>query len=66
MELEYPTETIDKIAGHIEEIVRLLGEDPSREGLLKTPQRAAKALYYATLRRRLLATLCSQHRRLTL
>lgn len=48
MELEYPTETIDKIAGHIEEIVRLLGEDPSREGLLKTPQRAAKALYYAT------------------
>ncbi len=47
-DLEYPKSTIDSIAGHIEEIIRLLGEDPQREGLLKTPQRAAKALYYAT------------------
>ncbi|MCI9607078.1 MAG: GTP cyclohydrolase I FolE [Muribaculaceae bacterium] len=48
MELAYPQDTIDKIASHIEEIISLLGEDPSREGLVKTPQRAAKALYYAT------------------
>lgn len=41
-------EKIDQIAAHIEEIVRLMGEDCSREGLLKTPQRAAKALYYLT------------------
>ncbi|MDE5554667.1 MAG: GTP cyclohydrolase I FolE [Muribaculaceae bacterium] len=41
-------EKIDQIAGHIEEIIRLMGEDCSREGLLKTPQRAAKALYYLT------------------
>lgn len=39
---------IDEIAAHIEEIIKLLGEDCSREGLVKTPQRAAKALYYLT------------------
>ncbi len=32
-------EKIDLIADHIEEIIRLLGEDCSREGLLKTPVR---------------------------
>lgn len=37
-----------KVADHINEIIRLLGEDPSREGLLKTPMRAARALVYAT------------------
>ena len=35
---------MEAIAGHLEEILKLLGEDPSREGLLKTPVRAAKAL----------------------
>jgi len=44
----YDWERIGKIAGHMEEIIRLLGEDPGREGLIKTPVRAAKALYYAT------------------
>lgn len=39
---------IELIAGHIEEIIKLLGEDCSREGLLKTPIRSAKALYYLT------------------
>lgn len=39
---------IDAIAGHYAEIIKLIGEDPNREGLLKTPHRAAKALYYAT------------------
>lgn len=39
---------IDKIAAHLHEIIGLLGEDPTREGLVKTPQRAAKALWYAT------------------
>lgn len=41
-------ESINLIAGHISEIIRLLGEDTSREGLLKTPERAAKALWYNT------------------
>lgn len=39
---------IDLIAGHINEILKLLGEDTAREGLLKTPRRAAKALWYIT------------------
>lgn len=41
-------ERIAQIAGHYEAILRLIGEDPSREGLVKTPMRAAKALVYAT------------------
>lgn len=39
---------INRIAGHIEEIIKLMGEDCSREGLKKTPLRAAKALYFLT------------------
>lgn len=41
-------ETIEQIANHYESIIRLIGEDSSREGLSKTPIRAAKAIYYAT------------------
>ena len=41
-------EKIDLIAGHFAEIINLLGEDNSREGLLKTTLRAAKALYHLT------------------
>lgn len=39
---------IDEIASHYRRILELIGEDPTREGLVKTPERAAKALYYAT------------------
>lgn len=35
---------VEEIAGHYREILRLIGEDPEREGLKKTPYRAAKAL----------------------
>lgn len=35
---------VAEIASHYREILRLVGEDPSREGLLKTPERAAKAI----------------------
>jgi len=41
-------EKIEKIAGHIKAILELMGEDPSREGLRKTPVRSAKALAYLT------------------
>lgn len=41
-------ERIELIAGHLDKIITLLGEDVSREGLVKTPMRAAKALYYLT------------------
>jgi len=37
-------ETQDCIVPAVKDILRALGEDPQREGLLKTPQRAAKAL----------------------
>ena len=38
----------EEIASHYREIIRLLGEDPEREGLQKTPLRAAKAMMFAT------------------
>ena len=36
---------ISELANHYREILKLIGENPEREGLLKTPERAAKALY---------------------
>lgn len=42
------TEVINELASHYAEIIRLIGEDPSREGLVDTPMRAAKAMYYLT------------------
>lgn len=39
---------VAEIAAHYEAILKLIGEDTAREGLLKTPVRAAKALLYAT------------------
>ncbi|MDE6548167.1 MAG: GTP cyclohydrolase I FolE [Muribaculaceae bacterium] len=44
MKIEHDEKLIAEIAGHYREILRLIGEDPEREGLLKTPERAAKAL----------------------
>lgn len=41
-------EIIAEIAEHYKDIIRLIGEDPEREGLVNTPMRAARALYYAT------------------
>ncbi len=44
----YDEDVTVEIAGHVKEILRLIGEDTSREGLLKTPERVAKALQYLT------------------
>lgn len=41
-------ERIEQIAAHVEAIIRLIGENPSRQGLQKTPMRYAKALDYVT------------------
>lgn len=43
---EYKNENVarnrEEIEGHIREILRLIGEDPSREGLIETPARVAR------------------------
>ena len=44
----YVPETLEKLKEHYREILRLLGEDPEREGLLKTPERVAKAMAFIT------------------
>ena len=41
-------EGLDALAKHYKEILTLLGEDPEREGLLKTPMRVAKAMQTLT------------------
>ena len=39
---------IEELADHYKEVLRLLGEDPEREGLEKTPMRVAKAMQTLT------------------
>lgn len=48
MSKELSQEAIEKIADHYKEILKIIGEDVTREGLQKTPMRAAKALAYMT------------------
>ena len=38
----------EELAYHYREVLRLLGENPDREGLLKTPQRVAKSMQFLT------------------
>ena len=45
---EYNTETVNELAYHYKEILRLIGEDPQREGLLDSPMRIAKAMQFFT------------------
>lgn len=40
---------ISSIAHHVKEILKLMGENTHREGLIKTPERAAKALNFLTM-----------------
>jgi GTP cyclohydrolase IA len=44
----YNPELIKKLSSHYYEILKLIGEDPDREGLQKTPERVAKALQFLT------------------
>ena len=44
----YDEEATQALMKSYKEVLRLIGEDPEREGLLKTPERIAKALQYTT------------------
>ncbi|MEP6612211.1 MAG: GTP cyclohydrolase I FolE [Mucilaginibacter sp.] len=44
----YNPDLIQSLSGHYHEVLKQIGEKPEREGLLKTPERVAKALLYLT------------------
>ncbi|MDT0685602.1 GTP cyclohydrolase I FolE [Autumnicola psychrophila] len=45
---EYNLEVTDNLKGNFRSIIQELGEDPEREGIVKTPERAAKAMQFLT------------------
>ena len=46
--MKFDTEKTSSMASHYTKIIKTLGEDVNREGLLKTPERVAKAMQYLT------------------
>ena len=47
-EERFDSDTLRALGEHYEAILKLLGEDPAREGLLKAPERVAKAMCFLT------------------
>lgn len=45
---EYDKEITENLKKNFREIIQGVGEDPEREGVLKTPERAAKAMQFLT------------------
>lgn len=43
---DYNLDTLEKLSYHYKEILKLIGENPEREGLLKTPLRVAKSILF--------------------
>jgi GTP cyclohydrolase I len=46
---KWDPETIEELSALYYKILKLIGEDPEREGLKKTPERVAKAISYMTM-----------------
>ncbi len=44
----YKPEITEAVSGQYRQLLERIGEDPAREGLLKTPERAAKAMQFLT------------------
>lgn len=44
----YNPELIDSLSSHYQSVLKQIGENPEREGLLKTPERVAKAMLFLT------------------
>jgi GTP cyclohydrolase I len=44
----YDDKVTEELAVHYESVIKQIGEDPTREGLLKTPERIAKAMQFLT------------------
>lgn len=47
-DLRYNAEAIEALSGSVETTLKTIGEDPNREGLLKTPERVAKSMLFLT------------------
>lgn len=46
--MEYDDQLTESLSKHYKEVIEKIGEDPNREGLLKTPERVAKAMQFLT------------------
>jgi GTP cyclohydrolase I len=47
-EEQYDSNNIESLKEHYSKVLELIGENPSREGLIKTPERVAKAMQFLT------------------
>lgn len=46
--ITFSDEQINEVAGHYKNVLSALGEDVHREGIIKTPERASKAMHFLT------------------